>query len=162
MFKPIKYNVVFKDGEEIKTFPVSKLVFNQMGVSQAFFRPNQTEEAELFVEVDHETVFLQEFTAKYDKVGQEILSGDIVQKTFKGNKPENPTDDEHVEVSNYLIAFFDGSFLAINEIREESFHLTEEFCRTVTKVGTVYSTPELIQKEINESVFEQDNEKENQ
>ena len=158
MFKPIKYQIVFKDGEEIKVFPVSKMTFNNMGVHQAFFKPNPNEDAELFVEVDSETVFLQEFTAKYDKVGQEINSGDILaikQHAFN-ESDEDVTFDVH-----YLVTFYDGAFLAISEIREESFPLTEQFCKTVTKVGTVYTTPELIQKEIDESVFAQNNDSEN-
>jgi uncharacterized phage protein (TIGR01671 family) len=162
MFKPIKYKVVFRSNGEIKSEPVSKLIFSNMGVEGAFFKveidvpqedgTTKKESKDVGVQVDWIEAFLQEFTSKFDKLGAEIYSGDILKTevVMKDVDGEDDTQDRF-----YVITFFDGAFLATNELTEEAIPLTEEFCLKTEKVGTIYQNSDLIEKPIDESIFEE-------
>lgn len=153
MFKQIKYKVVFKRGNDIEIHLVTRLDLSEMGVTNAYFEvevdADRTQEEiemgdapkrvmkEVRVPVDHVGVVLQEFTTKFDKVGIAIYSGDIIK-----------SGDNH-----YLISFFEGGFFAINELHEKCIPLSESFCKDAEYAGTIFTTPELIQKPIDESIF---------
>lgn len=151
MFKQIKYKVVFKRGNDIEIHLVTRLDLDEMGVTKAYFEIEETvdgevKKKEVGVPVDHVSVVLQEFTTKFDKAGISIYSGDIITHHFV------PVLGDPVDVP-YLISFFEGGFHAINELYEKCIPLTEKFCKESDYAGTIFTTPELIQKPIDESVF---------
>jgi hypothetical protein len=164
MFKPIKYRAVFRTRDGIVSEPVSEMTFNSMGVQSVVIKRKvgvvdpatdeiMQEEQDVVIPIDWIETFLQEFTSKYDKVGREINSGDIIKITVKGIAPEDVTLPVPEEVTHYVIQFNDGAFVATNELRQEVMSLTEEFCLMAEKVGTIYQNSDLVDTPIDESIF---------
>jgi hypothetical protein len=151
MFKPIKYRIVFWSNGAIAIKQATRVLLGPLSAYRAYFEEKPPEgmevkPMELPIEIDWLESFLQEFTGKFDAEGAEVYSGDILEAPVRAS-------DGSTDRRLYVIQFVEGSFLATNELHEEAIPLTEAFCITAKRVGTIYTNSDLIDRPIDETIF---------
>lgn len=136
MFRTIKFEVVYKENGAVVRKPVEALQLDH-GTIRAEVLPDPVEGQitenlpNKVVKVDWVNTFLVQATGVMDKVGAMIWHGDLLKDA----------DDKLHEVVFYNAGFF----VLMGE--GEDMHgvaIEDAVARTLTRVGDVYTTPELV------------------
>lgn len=97
------------------------------------------------VAIDEKTFFLQEFTGMYDTAGSPLYGYDIVK----------PIDDL-IQGFNALlpVVWINGAWCLVPEGMDEPIYLNQHNVMKMERIGTVYQHGAIIEKPIDEAVFE--------
>lgn len=94
------------------------------------------------------SAFVQEMTGSFDKSGTALFGGDIV------TMPIAVDDADPVDML-FPIVFVEGAFCLVLENVDAPIYLISDNCKKMKKVGNIYQHGALIEKDIDEKIFEQ-------
>lgn len=102
---------------------------------------------DLTVPIDEVSTFVRRATGMYDKNGQMLLSGDIIKAVFQHK--QNEAKELLVPIS-----WINGAYCIVMEEINEIVYLTQHNVMEMEKVGNIYQHGKVLEKPVDEAVFE--------
>lgn len=130
-----------KTGTEWKEEPIKGLELKDGKIVRV-----TTDDAAI-TEIDNITTFARRATGMFDKIGNTLLSGDIVKASVIKN-------GEEAKEMLMPIIFVNGAYCIVLEGLEEPIYLNQKNVLEMEKVGNIYQHGKILETPIDEAIFE--------